>query len=62
MRSHVVNWRLALAADLLCEPGESVNTGAEKVGYASLLAFSVAFKRTRVISPQDHRMRARAAT
>lgn len=52
------NWRMALAADLLCLPGETVGTVAEKVGYSSPYAFSAAFKRVRGISPQDHRSRA----
>jgi AraC-like DNA-binding protein len=49
------NWRLALAADLLCQPGETVGTVAEKIGYASPYAFSTAFKRVRGISPKEHR-------
>ncbi len=49
------NWRMALAADLLCSPNESVGTVAEKVGYSSPFAFSAAFKRVRGMSPQDHR-------
>lgn len=53
-------WRFALAADLLCRPGETVSTVAEKVGYSSPFAFSVAFKRVRGISPQEHRSRARS--
>lgn len=38
-------WRMALAADLLCQPGETVGTVADKVGYATPFAFSAAFKR-----------------
>lgn len=53
------NWRMALAADLLCQPGETVSSVAEKVGYATPFAFSTAFKRARGISPQEHRERAR---
>ncbi len=49
------NWRMALAADLLCQPDESVSTVAEKVGYATPFAFSAAFKRVRGVSPQAHR-------
>lgn len=52
------NWRMALAADLLCRPNETVGTVAEKVGYSTPYAFSAAFKRVRGISPQDHRTRA----
>lgn len=57
--TYLKNWRLALAADLLCDPHESVGTVAEKVGYTSPFAFSVAFKRARGISPQEHRTQAR---
>lgn len=49
------NWRMALAADLLCQPNESVSTVAHKVGYSTPYAFSAAFKRVRGISPQEHR-------
>ncbi|MFK7889757.1 MAG: helix-turn-helix domain-containing protein [Granulosicoccus sp.] len=49
------NWRMALAADMLCQPDESVGTVAEKVGYATPFAFSAAFKRVRGLSPQEHR-------
>lgn len=52
------NWRMALAADLLCQAGENVGTVAEKVGYATPFAFSAAFKRVRGLSPQSHRKRA----
>lgn len=54
------NWRMALAADLLCQPDETVSTVADKVGYSSPFAFSAAFKRVRGISPQDHRVQAHA--
>lgn len=53
------NWRMAMAADLLCNPGETVSTVAAKVGYATPFAFSAAFKRVRGISPQEHRASAR---
>lgn len=54
------NWRMALAADLLCEPNETVGTVAEKVGYATPFAFSAAFKRVRGMSPQAHRAAAQS--
>ena len=57
----LTNWRLAMAADLLCEPGATVGTVAEKVGYANPFAFSAAFKRVRGVSPQQHRAGAHAA-
>src|SRR6056297_2045735 len=44
------NWRMAMAADLLCRPGETVGTVADKVGYATPFAFSTAFKRVRGMS------------
>lgn len=52
------NWRMAVAADLLCQPQESVGTVAEKVGYATPFAFSAAFKRVRGLSPKEHREKA----
>jgi AraC-like DNA-binding protein len=55
------NWRMALAADLLCRPNETVSTVAEKVGYATPYAFSAAFKRARGMSPQTHRKNARVS-
>ncbi len=55
------NWRMAVAADLLCQPDETVGTVAEKVGYATPFAFSAAFKRVRGLSPQAHRASALSA-
>ena len=54
----LTRWRLALAADLLCEPDATVGSVAEKVGYGSPYALSTAFKRVRGMSPQEHRTRA----
>ena len=54
----IKNWRLAMAADLLCQPGETVGTVADKVGYATPYAFSTAFKRVRGISPKAYRSQA----
>ena len=54
----LTGWRLALAADLLCEPDATVGSVAEKVGYSSPFALSTAFKRVRGLSPQEHRARA----
>ncbi len=51
----LTGWRLALAADLLCEPDATVGTVAAKVGYGSPFTFSTAFKRVRGVSPQEHR-------
>ena len=55
----LTNWRLALAADLLCDPDATVGTVAAKLGYSTPFALSTAFKRVRGISPQEHRKRAR---
>ncbi|CAM5321922.1 AraC family transcriptional regulator [Streptomyces purpurascens] len=55
--------RLALAADLLREPGTTLATVADRVGFANAFAFSAAFKREHGISPSEYRMReTRAAT
>lgn len=56
--SFLTTWRLALAADLLCQPDETVGSVARKVGYGSPYALSTAFKRVRGISPQVHRRQA----
>jgi AraC-like DNA-binding protein len=57
----LTNWRIALAADLLLDPGATIGSVAQQVGYGSPFALSVAFKRVRGISPQQHRTSARAA-
>jgi AraC-like DNA-binding protein len=57
----LTNWRIALAADLLLEPGVTIGSVAHQVGYGSPFALSAAFKRLRGISPQQHRTAARAA-
>ena len=57
----LTGWRLALAADLLCEPDATVGSVAEKVGYSSPFALSTAFKRVRGVSPQEHRDSARSS-
>jgi AraC-like DNA-binding protein len=54
----LTGWRLALAADLLREPGATIGSVAAQVGYGSAFALSTAFKRERGISPQEHRARA----
>ncbi|HEY2129503.1 MAG TPA: AraC family transcriptional regulator [Streptosporangiaceae bacterium] len=48
-------WRLALAADLLREPGTTISAVAQQVGYSSPFALSTAFKRVRGVSPNEHR-------
>lgn len=51
----LTGWRIAVAADLLREPGATVGSVAPQVGYGSAFALSTAFKRVRGISPQRHR-------
>ena len=57
----LTGWRLALAADLLCEPDATVGSVAQKVGYSSPFALSTAFKRVRGVSPQEYRVSATAS-
>lgn len=54
----LTSWRIALAADLLREPGATVGSVAAQVGYGSPFALSTAFKRVRGVSPQEWRRRA----
>jgi AraC-like DNA-binding protein len=54
--AYLTSWRLALAADLLREPGATIGAVARQVGYGSPFALSTAFKRVRGISPQEHRV------
>jgi AraC-like DNA-binding protein len=51
----LTGWRIALAADLLREPGATIASVAEQVGYGSPFALSTAFKRVRGMSPKAHR-------
>ncbi len=53
--TYLSSWRLTLAADLLKEPSATVTSVARALGYASPYALSTAFKRTRGISPIEHR-------
>jgi AraC-like DNA-binding protein len=53
--AYLTSWRLALAADLLAEPGATVGAVAGKVGYGSSYALSTAFRRVRGVSPSGHR-------
>ncbi|MEV0082025.1 AraC family transcriptional regulator [Saccharopolyspora sp. NPDC050642] len=57
--SYLTSWRMALAADLLREPGATVASVARKVGYQNDFAFSTAFKRVRGASPSQVRARER---
>lgn len=51
----LTGWRIALAADLLREPGATLASVAHQVGYGSPFALSSAFKRLRGVSPQQFR-------
>ena len=51
----LIGWRIALAADLLREPGATLASVAGQVGYGSPFALSNAFKRLRGVSPQQYR-------
>ncbi|NYI06360.1 AraC-like DNA-binding protein [Allostreptomyces psammosilenae] len=53
--AYLTEWRLTLAADLLCEPDATLGAVARRVGYGSSFALSAAFKRVRGISPQEYR-------
>jgi AraC-like DNA-binding protein len=57
----LAGWRIALAADLLREPGATLASVAEQVGYGSAFALSSAFKRVRGVSPKEHRALSEAA-
>jgi AraC-like DNA-binding protein len=57
----LTGWRIALAADLLLEPGATIGSVAGQVGYGSPFALSTAFKRLRGVSPRQYRTAARAA-
>ncbi|MBJ3808626.1 AraC family transcriptional regulator [Streptomyces flavofungini] len=53
--AYLTEWRMALAADLLREPGATVAAVAARVGYADGFGFSDAFKRIRGIAPSGYR-------
>jgi AraC-like DNA-binding protein len=57
----LTGWRLTLAADLLREPGATVESVARQVGYGSSFALSTAFKRVRGVTPREHRAAALAS-
>lgn len=56
--SFLTTWRLALAADLLRQPGSTIGAVAGQVGYGSPYALSIAFKRAYGVSPKAHRLAA----
>jgi AraC-like DNA-binding protein len=53
----LAGWRIALASDLLDEPGATLSAVAHQVGYSSPFALSTAFKRMRGVSPREYRQR-----
>ncbi|MGW6061615.1 AraC family transcriptional regulator [Streptomyces sp. NPDC055189] len=55
--AYLTGWRLALAADLLRDSGQTIAAIARRVGYGSAFALSSAFKRVYGVSPQEHRSR-----
>ncbi|WP_432537582.1 AraC family transcriptional regulator [Kineococcus arenarius] len=55
--TYLANWRLALGADLLDDPGLTLAAIARRVGYGSPFSFSAAFKKRYGVSPQEHRSR-----
>ena len=59
--SYLTSWRLAMAADLLCQPDMTIGAVARQVGYGTGFALSSAFKRERGVSPQEHRALAMVA-
>jgi AraC-like DNA-binding protein len=57
--TYLTGWRMTLAADLLRDTEATVAAVAREVGYEDAFAFSVAFKRTRAVSPSVWRRQAR---
>ncbi|WP_062206584.1 AraC family transcriptional regulator [Streptomyces sp. NBRC 109706] len=53
--SYLTDRRLDLAAELLADPGLTVEGVARRAGYGSAFALSTAFKRERGVTPSDHR-------
>jgi AraC-like DNA-binding protein len=60
--AYLSGWRLALAADLLREPGATLAAVAREVGYSTPFALSTAFKRVRGVSPREHRLATASAS
>jgi AraC-like DNA-binding protein len=53
--TYLTEWRMTLAADLLKDTTQTIATVARSVGYTDPFAFSVAFKRSRGVTPSTWR-------
>ena len=58
--SYLAGWRLCLAADLLQDDDDTLDSIARQVGYSNAYALSAAFTREYGIRPSQYRRRARA--
>jgi AraC-like DNA-binding protein len=58
--SYLAARRIDLAADLLRDPGVTIDVVARQVGYGSPFALSVAFKRVKGVSPSEYRRQSAA--
>lgn len=58
--SYLAGWRLCLAADLLQDGGDTIESIARQVGYSSAYALSAAFTREYGVRPSRHRALARS--
>lgn len=53
--AYLKEWRLARAADLLLDPGHTLDAIARRVGYSAGPALSTVFKDARGVSPREYR-------
>ncbi|MFB8235663.1 helix-turn-helix transcriptional regulator [Kitasatospora purpeofusca] len=60
--SYLTTWRMAIAARMLRETGDSLGAVAEKAGYTSEFAFAKAFKRHFGAPPGAYRRERRVAS
>lgn len=59
--TYLTEWRLKTAADLLRDPGLTLASIADAVGYSTPFALSAAFRRERGETPRDYRARVAGA-
>lgn len=59
--AYLTEWRLKTAADLLRDPGRTLASIADAVGYSTPFALSAAFRRERGENPRDYRARVAGA-